>query len=63
MSAVYRRNGKQVLCGMRHFADAADDEAARLIVEAMNGQRQAEDGRRDLVTAVKLGYTLAGGRI
>jgi hypothetical protein len=33
---TYRANGKQVLHGERHFADASTDEAARAIVAALN---------------------------
>lgn len=33
---MYRRNGQQVLCDDKHFADARDVEAAHLIVEALN---------------------------
>lgn len=32
----FTRNGKQVLKGGKHFADAADEPEARMIVRAMN---------------------------
>ncbi len=36
MSANFTAVGKQVLQGAMHFADAANNEAAVMIVEAMN---------------------------
>lgn len=38
---MYRRNGKQVLCNDQHFADAVSEEAAGLILDALN-----DHGRR-----------------
>jgi hypothetical protein len=37
----YRTNGKQVLRGSEHVADAADTTWAQIIADALNGEREA----------------------
>jgi len=43
---TYRANGKQVLHGGSHFADASTDEAARAIVAALNLPAALDDRAR-----------------
>ena len=35
MQSVYTRNGQQILIGERHMADAADENCARMILNAL----------------------------
>jgi hypothetical protein len=41
---TYTRNAKQVLRNGRHFADCIDDEAAQLIIDALNAPDDADQG-------------------
>lgn len=47
----YSALGKEVLCNDRHFADAIDADAARLIADALNDRTfDPDDGRETIET-------------